>query len=295
MTNAGAEQHALLRAASSSSSQQALFKAEESRYSHENFNFQQTFTAMCDRLFQQQTELSSMIKAVDKRLGTIEARPPVALPESTGPRSDNPWALDVPPPPQPPTSGKTAAEKAGSSQPTQEGKPRMATQSTPRRRRRSNSVSTPVGKLSSLPEAGDGDDTPRRKRRDDGSKSRKQSKAFGVGRKAPVYNESVLTVNSDDDSDASSTASSQNAKKPYLNLKWPKFNGKNLHIFKPRFEAVAERKGLTEKEKLEVLHEVFIGDAERVFQWVPPNSGHTKPSWTRQRYSLLIISRMPTY
>ena len=55
---AGAEHHALLNAASSSSSsQQAAFKAEESRYSHENFNFQQTFTAMCDKLFQQQTEL----------------------------------------------------------------------------------------------------------------------------------------------------------------------------------------------------------------------------------------------
>ena len=266
-------------AAASSSSQQADFqRKEEQRYSHVSSNIERVFQDMCDKVLRQQEELSNVVRAVDKRLSTIESRPAVLFPEVTSQSQGvNPMVqFSVPPPPAEPVVNAMASGFDYERQQTSrhEIAPDAHVQSTPKRRR-SNSLSTPR-RLTALPEETD-DETARRRRKHDGSRNRKQSKAVNKSKntsKSSDVDISSCTIESDDDSETSETASTTSSTGSKfvknINLKVPRFNGKNFHIFKPRFEAVARRRGLNEEQKCDLLTQVLEGDAERVLSWVLP-------------------------
>ena len=267
-------------AATSSSSQQADFKGtEEQRYDHVIPNIERVFQDMCDKVLRQQEELSNVVRAVDKRLSTIESRPTVAFPEVTS-QSQGASSMvhfTVPPPPQAPVVDAMAEGGVFERQPTPQygAAPSAHAQSTPKRRR-SNSLSTPRNLLT-LPEETDGEPASRRRKNDGSSRNRKQSKAVNKSKdtsKSRAVDTSSCTIESDDDSETSETASTTSSTGAKfvknINLKVPRFNGKNFHIFKPRFEAVARRRGLNDEQKCDLLTQVLEGDAERVLAWVLP-------------------------
>ena len=226
---------------------------------------------LCNDLVRKQDEFNGVMKYVTDRLTTIESRLPTVTPMYVQ-QHDARLSMGAPVLDSRDLRSTDASRTDGSSS---SKKRSSIQQSTPVRKRRSSSMEAPRLISPLEEEATRINKTATRRSAANTSKAANASKTVhNVSKrsrksKSRGKNESTDSETTGDES-GSEVEKKQKKQGKSSHLKVPIFKGKDFHVFKPMFEAVAKRRGWSDSEKCDQLQQALQDKAARVLSWVDP-------------------------
>ena len=226
---------------------------------------------LCNDLIRKQDEFNGAMKYVTDHLQAIESRLPNVTPMYVE-RHDARLSMGAP---VLDSRDMQSTDASRTDRSSSSKKRSSIQQSTPVRKRRSSSMEAPRSISPLEEEAARLKKTAARKSTANTSKAANASKTVHNVSKRSRKSKSKCRDESTD-SETSEEASASETERPpkkqgkSAHLKVPIFKGKDFHVFKPMFEAVAKRRGWSDSEKCDQLQQALQDKAARVLSWVDP-------------------------